>query len=88
MPSSRCTCINLLISAVITAGSRNIDENRWMRVPDDAANRHHGSAGIYGVIDKRDIEVLAQIDGGSVDLVLRCRVWCRVKQSSTNSWIE
>ncbi len=58
---------------ITTTGSRIVYENRWMRVREDTIRRRDGSAGIYGVIDKRDFVVIAPVEAGAVHLVQQYR---------------
>lgn len=58
---------------ITTTGSRIVYENRWMRVREDVIQRRDGSAGIYGVVDKRDFVVIAPLEAGIVHLVQQYR---------------
>ena len=62
-----------MVVDITTTGSRIVYENRWMRVREDAIQWRDGSAGIYGVVDKRDFVVIAPIEGGIVHLVQQYR---------------
>lgn len=58
---------------ITTTASRVVYENRWMRVREDAIRRRDGTAGIYGVVDKRDFVAIAPVENGMVHLVQQYR---------------
>jgi len=53
--------------------SRLVYENHWMRVREDRVRRPSGSAGLYGVIEKRPFAIVIPFDGTKLYLVNQYR---------------
>ncbi|HEU5470040.1 MAG TPA: NUDIX hydrolase [Actinophytocola sp.] len=53
--------------------SRQVYQNAWMTVREDAIRRPDGSAGVYGVVDKPDYALVLPYDGARFMLVEQFR---------------
>ena len=56
-----------------TVATREVYRNRWMRLREDDVVLRDGSAGIYGVVEKRDFAVVLPWDGERFHLVEQYR---------------
>lgn len=61
------------MSAVEKLNSRQVYENAWMTVREDAVRRPDGTHGIYGVVDKPTAAVVVPRDGDRLHLVEQFR---------------
>ena len=61
------------MSGVETLSSRQVYENRWMTVREDAIRRADGTDGVYGVIDKPTYALVVPRDGERLHLVEQFR---------------
>lgn len=61
-------------------GSRVVYANRWMTVREDTIRRADGSAGLYGVVEKKDFAIICAVQDGQLYLVEQYRYPVRSRQ--------